>query len=40
MKGKANLGDGQKLYLVAEEAPFFVPGKSDLEITREARRMA
>jgi len=32
--------DGQELYLIAREAPFFVPGKSDLGITKEARRMA
>jgi len=32
--------DGQQLYLIAKEVPFFIPGRSDLEITREARRMA
>jgi hypothetical protein len=32
--------DGQELYLVAKEVPFFIPGKSDLGITKEARRMA
>jgi hypothetical protein len=32
--------DGQELYQVAKEAPFFIPGKSDLGITKEARRMA
>jgi len=32
--------DGQELYLVAKEVPFFIPGRSDLGITREARRMA
>lgn len=32
--------DGQELYLVAKEVPFFIPGKSDLGITQEARRMA
>jgi hypothetical protein len=32
--------DGQQLYLVAKEVPFFIPGKSDLGITQEARRMA
>jgi hypothetical protein len=32
--------DGQDLWWVAQEVPFFIPGKSDLEITREARRAA
>lgn len=32
--------DGQDLYLVAQQAPFFIPGRSDLAITQEARRMA
>jgi len=32
--------DGQELYLLAKEVPFFIPGKSDLGITKEARRMA
>jgi len=32
--------DGQELYRVAPEAPFFIPGRSDLGITQEARRMA
>jgi hypothetical protein len=32
--------DGQELYRVAKEAPFFIPGRSDLGITQEARRMA
>lgn len=32
--------DGQELYLVAKEVPFFIPGRSDLGITKEARRMA
>lgn len=32
--------DGQELYRVAQQVPFFIPGKSDLEITREARRAA
>lgn len=32
--------DGQDLHLVAQEAPFFIPGRSDLGITQEARRMA
>ncbi|MEW6670012.1 MAG: hypothetical protein AB1512_32785 [Thermodesulfobacteriota bacterium] len=32
--------DGQELWLVSQEVPFFIPGKSDLEITREARRAA
>lgn len=32
--------DGQELYLVAKEVPFFIPGKSDLGITQEARGMA
>jgi hypothetical protein len=32
--------DGQELYMVAQQAPFFIPGRSDLLITQEARRMA
>jgi hypothetical protein len=32
--------DGQALYWVAQHVPFFIPGKADLEITREARRAA
>ncbi|MBI5596901.1 MAG: hypothetical protein HY928_12480 [Elusimicrobia bacterium] len=32
--------DGQELYRVAQQVPFFIPGKADLEITREARRAA
>jgi hypothetical protein len=32
--------DGQELYMVARHAPFFIPGRSDLAITQEARRMA
>lgn len=32
--------DGQDLYQVAEDVPFFIPGKSKLEITQEARRRA
>ena len=32
--------DGQELYLLAQEVPFYIPGKSDLGITKEARRMA
>lgn len=32
--------DGQELYLIARGVPFFIPGKSDLGITKEARRMA
>ncbi len=32
--------DGQELYMVAPHAPFFIPGRSDLDITQEARRMA
>jgi hypothetical protein len=32
--------DGQDLYLVANEVPFFIPGRSDLGITKEARRIA
>jgi hypothetical protein len=32
--------DGQELHQVAKEVPFFIPGKSDLGITKEARRMA
>ena len=32
--------DGHDLYLVSREAPFFIPGRSDLGITQEARRIA
>lgn len=32
--------DGQDLYMVAPHAPFFIPGRSDLAITQEARQMA
>jgi len=32
--------DGQELYRVAQQVPFFIPGKADLEITQEARRAA
>lgn len=32
--------DGQQLYLVAQQVPFYIPGRSDLGITQEARRMA
>jgi hypothetical protein len=32
--------DGQELYMVAQHAPFFIPGRSDLAITQEARQMA
>jgi hypothetical protein len=32
--------DGQELYMVAQQAPFFIPGRSDLAITQEARQMA
>ena len=32
--------DGQELHLVAKEVPFFIPGRSDLGITKEARRIA
>ena len=32
--------DGQDLCLVAKEGPFFIPGKSDLEVTTDARRLA
>lgn len=32
--------DGQQLYLVAREVPFFIPGRSDWGITQEARSMA
>jgi hypothetical protein len=32
--------DGQELYMVAQQAPFFIPGRSDLAITQEARKMA
>jgi hypothetical protein len=32
--------DGQALYRVAQQVPFFIPGKADLEITQEARRAA
>jgi len=32
--------DGQELYLTAREVPFFIPGRSDLGITKEARQMA
>jgi hypothetical protein len=32
--------DGQELHQVAKEVPFFIPGRSDLGITKEARRMA
>lgn len=32
--------DGQQLYLVAKQVPFYIPGRSDLGITQEARRMA
>ena len=32
--------DGQDLHQVAKEVPFFIPGRSDLGITKEARRMA
>ena len=32
--------DGQELYMAAPQAPFFIPGRSDLAITQEARRMA
>jgi hypothetical protein len=34
--------DGDRLHMIAVElgVPFFIPGKSDLEITKEARRMA
>jgi hypothetical protein len=32
--------DGQELYRVARQAPFFIPGRSDLIVTQEARRMA
>jgi hypothetical protein len=32
--------DGQDLFHVAQEVPFFIPGRSDLEVTKEARRWA
>jgi hypothetical protein len=32
--------DGQELHRVAQEVPFFIPGRSDLGITQEARRLA
>jgi hypothetical protein len=32
--------DGQELYRVAQQVPFFIPGNADLDITREARRAA
>lgn len=32
--------DGQDLYHVAKEVPFFIPGRSDLGVTQEARRLA
>jgi hypothetical protein len=32
--------DGQELYRVAQHAPFFIPGRADLAITQEARKMA
>lgn len=32
--------DGQDLCGVAKVVPFFIPGKSDLEVTKEARRLA
>ena len=32
--------DGQELHMVAQQASFFIPGRSDLAITQEARQMA
>lgn len=32
--------DGQALYQVAKEVPFFIPGKADLLVVQEARKLA
>lgn len=32
--------DGQTLYQVAKDVPFFIPGKADLLVTKEARKLA